>query len=135
MVRSAQAKLIKTGKYKAMPSKKGKKPAGRHYPQAPRSKIDRGETGDKVAFPDPALAPLGTDAEAGGHPPTSQETEIALKEETNPASIWPSGPELAPNRYFVEPNPKKAIAMFALASVLIFVAFVAIYAYWPRAIP
>ncbi len=31
-----------------------------------RADIDAGRTGDKVAFPDPAAAPLGTDAEAGG---------------------------------------------------------------------
>jgi hypothetical protein len=31
-----------------------------------RDRIDRGETGDKKAVEDPAAAPLGTDAEAGG---------------------------------------------------------------------
>ena len=31
-----------------------------------REQIDRGESGDKVAAEDPAAAPLGTDAEAGG---------------------------------------------------------------------
>ena len=31
-----------------------------------RAEIDAGRTGDKVAFPDPAAAPLETDAEAGG---------------------------------------------------------------------
>ena len=31
-----------------------------------RADIDAGRTGDKVAFPDPAAAPLATDAEAGG---------------------------------------------------------------------
>ncbi|WIY52006.1 hypothetical protein O9Z70_10995 [Devosia sp. YIM 151766] len=31
-----------------------------------RDDIDAGRTGDKVAFPDPAAAPLETDAEAGG---------------------------------------------------------------------
>jgi hypothetical protein len=31
-----------------------------------RKTIDAGRTGDKVPFPDPAAAPLGTDAEAGG---------------------------------------------------------------------
>ena len=31
-----------------------------------RNEIDRGETGDKVAAPDPAAAPLGTDDEAAG---------------------------------------------------------------------
>lgn len=30
-----------------------------------RRDIDSGRTGDKVDFPDPAAAPLGTDAEAG----------------------------------------------------------------------
>jgi hypothetical protein len=30
--------------------------------------IDRGRTGDKVAYPDPAAAPLGTDEEAAGTP-------------------------------------------------------------------
>jgi hypothetical protein len=43
-------------------------------PEAPtnwaqaRARIDRGETGDKIAVDDPAAAPLGTDAEAGGAP-------------------------------------------------------------------
>ena len=31
-----------------------------------RHKIDAGETGDKVSCSDPAIAPLGTDEEAGG---------------------------------------------------------------------
>ncbi|KQT45789.1 hypothetical protein ASG47_12630 [Devosia sp. Leaf420] len=31
-----------------------------------RASIDAGRTGDKVAFPDPAAAPLPTDAQAGG---------------------------------------------------------------------
>jgi hypothetical protein len=31
-----------------------------------RNATDSGRTGDKVPFPDPAAAPLGTDAEAGG---------------------------------------------------------------------
>jgi hypothetical protein len=30
------------------------------------ARIDRGETGDKIAHDDPAMPPLGTDAEAGG---------------------------------------------------------------------
>jgi hypothetical protein len=34
-----------------------------------RAAIDSGATGDKVAFPDPAAAPLGTDAEAAGASP------------------------------------------------------------------
>ena len=33
-----------------------------------RSDVETGRTRDKVAYPDPAAAPLGTDAEAGGAP-------------------------------------------------------------------
>ncbi|NDW59941.1 hypothetical protein G0P98_25995 [Yangia sp. PrR004] len=35
-------------------------------PAQVRDRIDHGETGEKVDFSDPAVAPLGTDAEAGG---------------------------------------------------------------------
>lgn len=35
-------------------------------PDQVRAATDAGRTGDKVSFPDPAAAPLGTDAEVGG---------------------------------------------------------------------
>jgi hypothetical protein len=38
-----------------------------------RREIDSGKTGDKVDFVDPAAAPLGTDDEAGGETPTSEQ--------------------------------------------------------------
>lgn len=41
-----------------------------------RIDIDEGRTGEKVAFEDPAAAPLGTDAEAGGNPPTRAERRL-----------------------------------------------------------
>jgi hypothetical protein len=37
-----------------------------------RHDIDQGRTGDKVRFPDPAAAPLGTDEEAAGTPIDAQ---------------------------------------------------------------
>ena len=46
-----------------------------------RDQIDHGEGGDKVSAEDPASAPLGTDAEAGGNPPTREELELARKGE------------------------------------------------------
>jgi hypothetical protein len=33
-----------------------------------RNDVDSGRTGDKIPFPDPAAAPLGTDEEAAGRP-------------------------------------------------------------------
>src|SRR5207248_1885271 len=42
-----------------------------------RRDIDRGRTGDKVAWPDPASAPLGTDEEAAGTRLAPQDVETA----------------------------------------------------------
>ncbi|MBA4225557.1 MAG: hypothetical protein C0456_02910 [Hyphomonas sp.] len=41
-----------------------------------RHAIDSGNTGDKVNYPDPAAAPLGTDDEAAGTTPALTEREI-----------------------------------------------------------
>lgn len=41
-----------------------------------RIDIDRGRTGEKVDYPDPAAAPLGTDDEAAGHPVSAQERRM-----------------------------------------------------------
>jgi hypothetical protein len=49
-----------------------------------RYDIDSGLTGDKVDFPDPAAAPLGTDDEAGGHSPSARERAIAYRREARP---------------------------------------------------
>ncbi|SDO71881.1 hypothetical protein SAMN05216196_108145 [Lutimaribacter pacificus] len=62
-----------------------------------RERTDRGGTGDKVAFQDPAAAPLGTDDEAAGHPPTPEEVAEAERHEAGraePADRKPTVPEL-----------------------------------------
>ncbi len=57
-----------------------------------REAIDRGLTGDKVAGSDPAAAPLGTDAEAAGTPPTRREIDLAATRILPPpaAASWRS---------------------------------------------
>jgi hypothetical protein len=47
-----------------------------------RRDIDSGRTGDKVAASDPAAVPLGTDYEAAGKPPRSDEIAQARLNET-----------------------------------------------------
>ena len=47
-----------------------------------RIDTDRGRTGDKVAVEDPAAAPLGTDAEAGGAGPTLAERKLETNART-----------------------------------------------------
>lgn len=46
-----------------------------------RRDIDSGKTRDKVDHPDPAAAPLGTDDEAAGNPPTVEEVDDAMRQE------------------------------------------------------
>lgn len=47
-----------------------------------RKAIDRGQAADKTPGADPAAAPLGTDAEAGGSPPTPE--KLAMEAEAVP---------------------------------------------------
>ena len=42
-----------------------------------RAEISRGNTGEKVDWPDPAVAPLGTDDEAAGTPPSPARVKMA----------------------------------------------------------
>ena len=54
-----------------------------------RDDIDQGRTGDKVRFPDPAVAPLGTDEEAAGTPIDPQ--VIAQTREAEARMARPTG--------------------------------------------
>jgi hypothetical protein len=57
-----------------------------------RDAIDSGKTGEKVAHLDPAAAPLGTDAEAGGNTPTLVERKMeSLAQVEQPVSVPPNG--------------------------------------------
>lgn len=57
-----------------------------------RNAIDSGATGEKVGHPDPAAAPLGTDAEAGGNSPTLSERTLETRSQINhPEAVPPDG--------------------------------------------
>jgi hypothetical protein len=47
-----------------------------------RNAIDSGRTGEKIPGPDPAMAPLGTDDEAAGKPPSPASVELTRQIET-----------------------------------------------------
>jgi hypothetical protein len=48
-----------------------------------RNDIDSGRTGDKVPGPDPAAAPLGSDDEAAGKPPSRARVELTRELEAS----------------------------------------------------
>lgn len=63
-----------------------------------RGQIDQGEAGDKSPGVDPAAAPLETDAEAGGAPPTTEEIKRALaREKRAPGVDNAASPEKTPD--------------------------------------
>lgn len=57
-----------------------------------RQSLDHGRGQDKVNFRDPAAAPLGTDDEASGHPPTREQVRLAAAGELAPSELAP-GPQ------------------------------------------
>lgn len=56
-----------------------------------REDIDRGKAGDKVPFTDPAAAPMGTDDEAAGTPPTPERVALARATEGGAGREPPPG--------------------------------------------
>jgi hypothetical protein len=85
-----------------------------------RAAIDSGKTGDKVAFPDPAAAPLGTDAEAAGAPPARDEIHQAFTVEAGTRSSTS-----APHRGRALPAMLGFLGLIAIAAVITFFIFAA----------
>lgn len=83
-------------------------------PDILRIHIDRGLTFDKVAALDPTAAPLGTDDEAAGRPPTAAAVTKALRKESYPA---------VPDGFFYRESPAQRLGVR-----LIFLVIFLIYA-------
>jgi hypothetical protein len=85
-----------------------------------RDRIDRGETGDKKAVPDPATAPLGTDAEAGGTPTGSEHVARSLAAERAGSAerAAAQGREVA--------RPGRTLALLGLAAIAVVAVVLAV---------
>ena len=62
-----------------------------------KAQVDSGASGDKVSAGDPAAAPLGTDAEAGGDRTTPEHIRLNAEQETRPAAQDTRSGELVEN--------------------------------------
>lgn len=83
-----------------------------------RQALDHGQGGDKVNFTDPAAAPLGTDDEAAGHPPTQEQIRMAAA-----AELGPLRPKAAPKAQRTAPERAGArgpgrVALWWLSAVV-----------------
>ena len=94
-----------------------------------RNDIDRGKTGDKVPFRDPAAAPLGSDDEAAGHPPGPEAVARARAQESQTdAPDHPNATEQSRDSFNAQkqtPLPGIGIgfAVLVLAAILIALFF------------
>lgn len=88
----------------------------RRYADELRSEIDHGRTGDKVAYPDPAAAPLGTDEEAAGAPPPPGAVARAITDETGAAQTADTGVVLSG-------GPAYAVLTIIVVGVLVMMFF------------
>jgi hypothetical protein len=70
-----------------------------HTSEQLRIAIDSGLADDKVRYPDPAAAPLGTDSEAAGTPPTAEQVNSAYRHEVRRAE--PRGPLFSGATFYV----------------------------------
>lgn len=73
---------VRPGSQSKFPKTPGKAPTSDNL----RDHIDHGAAGDKKSFSDPAAAPHGTDAEAGGAPPTAGERSNSFADESRAPS-------------------------------------------------
>ncbi|ALV27089.1 hypothetical protein ADZ37_07560 [Pannonibacter phragmitetus] len=83
-----------------------------------RDEIDHGQTADKVSFPDPAAAPLGTDDEAAGNPPTAEQVAMARKQELK------EGPA---RRHELDGRPRRGRIKLLLVAAIILAAVAGYY--------
>ncbi len=65
------------------PDRGGQDRDGRMTTDQLRGEIDSGQAGDKIPFSDPAAAPLGTDDEAAGTPPSQEQIARARAAEVH----------------------------------------------------
>jgi hypothetical protein len=91
-----------------------------------RADIDGGRTRDKVNVTDPAAAPLGTDEEAAGTPPSPE--ELALARANAPREDVPTDVNRSAPTARRHPLPPAAIALLIGLGVLVAAAALAWYA-------
>ena len=93
-----------------------------------RAEIDHGRTGDKVDFEDPAAAPLGTDAEAGGAPPDPDQVRRAWEHEAerrgDDQTAGRPGRRIPPRQFMDRSLARTALPWIAVLAVVLLVVLI-----------
>ncbi|WP_181706672.1 hypothetical protein [Chthonobacter rhizosphaerae] len=102
-----------------------------------RHGIDSTESGDKVAFPDPAASPLGTDDEAAGRPPTADAVREAASHELRGPAGSAVGQRTSETGRAISGEPgrtteatTRASFVGPLIAVLVLAALMAVFGFW-----
>lgn len=81
-----------------------------------RADISGERTKEKVNFPDASAAPLGTDDEAAGHPPTVEQRR--MEDEQRPTPVPPPRPSNGPLIFYFAFAAVLAIGIIVVATWL-----------------
>ena len=85
-----------------------------------RREIDSGQTRDKTPASDPAAAPLGTDDEAAGTPPSAEE-----RNRSRPRDRSAGSPSENARQFHISPHPRlQLLAGLIVAMCLLAIALV-----------
>ncbi len=85
-----------------------------------RASIDSGRARDKIAHPDPAAAPLGTDDEAAGTPATPERVATAMRHELpSEARARPSAPSATRGKQTILALAVAGVAALAVAFLVV----------------
>jgi hypothetical protein len=125
MAKSRRKKATKT-QLSVAPARGEAHAPARAYAAQLRADIDHGRTVDKVAAPDPSVAPLGTDDESAGQPPTADQVEPALARERSRAvgpESRPTDPTVTPRRRWAGPAALLLLIFTAVVLGVLFLTF------------
>ena len=90
-----------------------------------RQDINRGSTGDKVNFIDPAAAPLGADDEAAGNSPTVEEVRLARQLENTTSGEAMGVARGASVKNVIGPTGRSRVGLGLLMAGAVMIALVA----------
>ena len=81
-----------------------------------KNDIDSGRTGDKVAFSDPGLSPLGTDDEAAGRPNSPERIALARATERKIGLSDSEAPGVLKSKWLM---PVLMVVVIAITAILV----------------
>lgn len=92
-----------------------------------RRDLDSGRGNDKVDYPDPATAPLGTDDEAAGTPITPEQAEMARDQEIRHSARAAPPPDQRPSKTPAIAQSEPGMGRWVMKAIVLAIGLVVIF--------